>query len=283
MKSLILLSALGGLVHVQARSNRLNVSSGAGRDRLTPDSVELVRRADHDPTDFSWVNHLVAIGDSFTAGIGSGDQLGDFIHKHNDWACSRYDGSYPMMVYDKIGSGVDKFQYHACSGDRSEHIFKQAEDLDSDVDLLIMTAGGNDLCLAQMIKICIMIPLYSEENCNDVIAKAEENIDTILKDNLVQVLEAIDGKMADDGIVIYNGYAEYFEEDTDNCEEDQIWHVPKVGDGVIGLKLTKDRRRKFNSLVRGINRVIQEAIDEVKDGVDYHIGFANWDPWPRGE
>ncbi|KAF4844204.1 Lipase [Colletotrichum siamense] len=224
---------------------------------------------------------MAAIGDSFTAGIGAGEQLGDFVHRHNDWVCSRYDGTYPMMVLDKIGSSIDKFQYHACSGDRSMHIFDQANNLhNNDIDLVIMTAGGNDLCLAQMIKMCIMIPFYSEDQCNQVIAKAQENIDTILKDNLKQILEALDAKMAEDGIVVYNGYAEYFNEETDACTDDEIWYIPKKGP-FTGLKLTKERRKKFNALVRGINDKIKTAIEEVKDSVSYKIGFSNWDPWPR--
>lgn len=50
----------------------------------------LLPRAD-DPTSFAWVRKLVAIGDSYTAGIGSGNQLGDLLD--DDWLCSRYDYS----------------------------------------------------------------------------------------------------------------------------------------------------------------------------------------------
>lgn len=133
-----------------------------------------------------------------------------------------------------------------------------------------------------MIKMCIMIPFYSEDQCNQVIAKAQENIDTILKDNLKQILEALDAKMAEDGIVVYNGYAEYFNEETDACTDDEIWYIPKKGP-FTGLKLTKERRKKFNALVRGINDKIKTAIEEVKDSVSYKIGFSNWDPWPRSK
>jgi hypothetical protein len=70
---------------------------------------ELFRRAD-DPTSFAWVHRLAAIGDSFTAGIGSGIQLGEVHHKYDDWICSRYDQSYPMLVNNVIGPSVDDFQ-----------------------------------------------------------------------------------------------------------------------------------------------------------------------------
>jgi hypothetical protein len=52
-------------------------------------STPLLRaRGDEDPTDFSWVKKLVAIGDSFTAGIGSGNHLGTVLHDKDSWDCS---------------------------------------------------------------------------------------------------------------------------------------------------------------------------------------------------
>lgn len=107
---------------------------------------ELFRR-DGDPTSFAWVHRLAAIGDSFTAGIGSGNQLGDVFHDANSWLCSRYDLSYPMLVNNLIGPSIDEFQFPACSGDRSVQIYDQVDKLNNDQNLVIMTAGGNDLCL----------------------------------------------------------------------------------------------------------------------------------------
>lgn len=107
----------------------------------------LRRRRDGDPTDYSWVKNLVAIGDSFTAGIGSGNHLGDVFHDSDSWLCSRYDLSYPMLVYNTIGASVKDFQFPACSGDRSVQIFEQIDGLKESIDMVIMTAGGNDLCL----------------------------------------------------------------------------------------------------------------------------------------
>lgn len=74
-----------------------------------PVVASLVRRAG-DPTDFSWVHRFAALGDSFTAGIGSGIQLGGVFHNKDDWTCSRYDQSYPMLVNNVLGPSVDDFQ-----------------------------------------------------------------------------------------------------------------------------------------------------------------------------
>lgn len=45
----------------------------------------LLRRDDEDPADFSWVKRWAAVGDSYTAGIGAGNQLGKPYHKYGDW------------------------------------------------------------------------------------------------------------------------------------------------------------------------------------------------------
>lgn len=39
------------------------------------------------------------------------------------------------------------FQYLACSGDRSVNIIEQIKALEGGLDLVMMSAGGNDVCL----------------------------------------------------------------------------------------------------------------------------------------
>jgi lysophospholipase L1-like esterase len=137
------------------------------RDSISPlpgnDSLSALAKRDDDPTDFSWVKRWAAIGDSYTAGIGSGNPLGGIltdelsivlpdgkISGHGDWYCARYDQSYPMILDRLLGGQVENFQYFACSGDRSEQIYQQAQHLEGDLDLVVMTAGGNDLCLVRV-------------------------------------------------------------------------------------------------------------------------------------
>jgi len=98
-----------------------------------------------DPLDFSWIATWAAVGDSFTAGIGSGNV---YSSRKEDQACSRYDYSYPSIMNQYFGSSVSNFYYLACSGDTSVDIAAQIATLSSQsLDLAVMTAGGNDLCL----------------------------------------------------------------------------------------------------------------------------------------
>lgn len=111
---------------------------------MTPQLGRLGRRATSDPADFSWVKRWAAIGDSFTSGVGSGKL---YSQEAGDYKCARYDHSYAALVNNYLGPSVQKFQYTACAGDRSAQIHNQVSDLDGNLNLVMMTAGGNDLCL----------------------------------------------------------------------------------------------------------------------------------------
>lgn len=102
------------------------------------------RRAGPNPADFSWIKKWAAIGDSFTAGIGSGNL---YSRERGDIKCSRYDHAYPAIINRALGPSVQDFQFAACSGDRSVQIFEQVSNMKASQDLVMMTAGGNDLCL----------------------------------------------------------------------------------------------------------------------------------------
>lgn len=130
-----------------------------------------------------------------------------------------------------------------------------------------------------MIKSCVFMA-SSEEDCAAVIDKAQENIDNILKPNIKQVLQALNEKMADDAIVIYNGYAQFFNTENNDCNNKQDWTLfPILGEA---LPLTIARRKTFNDLVVQINKLIKDTVSEVADDSDfkYKIAFSNWDNWP---
>lgn len=117
-------------------------------------SAYLPQAARAEELDLSFIERWAAIGDSFTAGIGSGNQLGNMVTLDETWKCSRFSYSYPQIVNQALGSSVKDFQYLACSGDRTDGIEKQAKALKGELDLVVLTAGGNDLCLVSRIHRC---------------------------------------------------------------------------------------------------------------------------------
>ncbi|KXJ88348.1 SGNH hydrolase-type esterase domain-containing protein [Microdochium bolleyi] len=250
----------------------------------------LAEREDKKPNDLTWVSNWAAIGDSFTAGIGSGNQLGSKVTLNEDWRCSRFDYSYVKIVDNALGPSVKNFQFEACSGDRTGDIYGQIDDLRSDLDLVMMTAGGNDLCLGAMIKTCVIMPWDGESACQTLIDKAQSNIDNILKDNIRQVLTKLSTKMKKDSILVYSGYAPFFNTDNGDCADPKkqnwalkawawwkFWNVFRSP-----LYLTVDRRRAFNTLVNNINKAISEVVGEYdKDTrTSFKAVFSDWSNWP---
>ncbi|ELQ37052.1 hypothetical protein MCOR27_005527 [Pyricularia oryzae] len=241
----------------------------------------LARGARAEEVDFSFIEKWAAIGDSYTAGVGSGNQLGSYLSK--TWQCSRSSYAYPEIVNKALGGSVKSYQYLACSGDRTDGIEKQAKALEGDLDLVVLTAGGNDLCLAGMIKECVFLP-YSEEKCDAVLSKAQSNVNSILKPNIRKVLDALEDKMKKDSIVIYNGYAPFFNTDNEDCANKQTWAIREWNFtsyiGVKGLPLTIERRKRFNALVGDINKAISEVVEEYDGHKKYRISFSDWSEWP---
>ncbi|KAK2841526.1 hypothetical protein FQN49_006175, partial [Arthroderma sp. PD_2] len=253
-----------------------------GSSKEVGGKMPILGTAQLDPTSFAWVHSMVAIGDSFTAGIGAGNPTGKFHWGTSNWLCARFDLAYPELIRNFIGPSLTEYQFLACSGDRSTQIYEQVKNMNKDVDMVVMTAGGNDLCLATMIKNCVILPYGGEETCTAIIDQAQKNIDTILKPNLKQILMALNDKMAKDSIVVYNGYARFFNTEDENCATKQQWNILRwlpIYWFSTPLKLTIDRRKKFNVLVDNINKAIREVIKDVSDEVDYNIGFSDWDLW----
>lgn len=135
--------------------NSIELANETGGETTTPvvTSPLLAKRADDNLVKLDFVQRWAAIGDSFTAGIGSGKRAGLPPVGSPDWLCSRYTYTWPQIVDRAIGSGRKDFQYTACSGDRSEGIYKQAQSLQGDLDVVMMTAGGNDLCLVSQLDV----------------------------------------------------------------------------------------------------------------------------------
>jgi hypothetical protein len=83
--------------------------------------------------------------------------------------------------------------------------------------------------------------------------------------------------MATNGIVVMVLYAQYFNDQTDACENEN-WQV--IGIPFTGLPLTKARRTTFNNLVISTNTALQEVIDDVaSSATTMTLVSANWDPW----
>lgn len=261
-------------------------SSGSPSSPLITRTRQRVTRDTQDPTDFGWIRKWAAIGDSFTSGIGSGTQMGKLLSA--DWKCSRYSYAWPAIVNQALGPSVESGGYHfkACAGARTGGIVAQANELSSDLDVVMMTAGGNDLCLAGIIGECIFDAYEGEQACEDVLTKAQTNIDTILKPNIRLIFDALDAKINENGVLVHIGYAPYFNTANEDCADPakQAWnyHLNPSHWFATSLRLTKARRQRFNTLVDNVNTAIREVVEEADDAGThpYRLVYADWSHWP---
>jgi hypothetical protein len=102
----------------------------------------------HLPTSFA------ALGDSYSAGIGSGKFLTSSADG-SDNACARMDGSYPWQLFnlqpfeEKLPSFPDFF---ACSGDVMDNIDGQVAKLGGKkVDVITLSISGNDFGFSNIV------------------------------------------------------------------------------------------------------------------------------------
>ncbi|THC96134.1 hypothetical protein EYZ11_004408 [Aspergillus tanneri] len=251
-------------------THTLNVSSS-----VYPWFVALEPRKDKskDPADFGWIKRWVALGESFTAGIGAGNL---YIQNTSDKKCSRYDHSYPPLLEQAFGKRTELFQYLAYSGDCNEDIYGQIEKMECNTDFVVMTGGRNDLCLSNIIN-CICFPFRSERACEEIVHKAHINLFEILKDNVIGLPKALKPKAKDDGLLLYVLYVQFFNtRQEEQCGVDQDWTFPGIG-VARGLQLT--RRVVFNRLVERANIMLEAAIRDAlyKENPNYRVQAVDWD------
>lgn len=215
-------------------------SSSSNSQNPTP--LEILPRADVDPSDLSYVSKWAALGDSYArrhnyfprtfiltaiakkaAGIGAGKPLGDLLH-HDDWSCSRWDGAYPNLMNQMEGFTDKDFKFLACSGWTSVQIKdKQVPMLDDKSQQVItLSAGGNDVYLSELLDACVyqITPGAAiGDNCKKVMDKSLEAIDKELFGWLDALYGSLKSKLTDDGKIYVTGYAQFWNSNTKQCDD----------------------------------------------------------------
>jgi lysophospholipase L1-like esterase len=115
--------------------------------------------------------HYVALGDSYSSGVGAGDTSG---------SCDQSPNAYPALW--AAANAPASFAFEACSGaTTTDVISSQLSALSSSTTLVSVTIGGNDVGFSSIMETCI---LESTSSCESAVAKAEEYASTTLPGNL---------------------------------------------------------------------------------------------------
>jgi lysophospholipase L1-like esterase len=117
------------------------------------------------PADTTTWNY-VAMGDSYSSGVGTGSYT-------LDSACKRSTYAYPYLFAQKHTMG--SFAFVACSGAKtSDLISKQLPSLTPTTNLVTMTIGGNDIGFASLIQQCTL------SDCTATLLKTTANLSSTL-------------------------------------------------------------------------------------------------------
>lgn len=238
------------------------------------DFQDLISRQTHasdellSPHNHSHIKSWAAIGDSYASGLGTGQRV--------DYGCSRYAGAYPNLMNndERLGSNqTRRFQSLAGSGLKATQILqKQVPHLKGKLDMITVSAGGNDVGLGEILDSCIFQWKHGDSaGCEAAMERSQLLIDTVLTPSIDALLQALAPKLAPHGRIYYPGYAQFFGEST-SCNN-VSWSVWQNMPSTARQNLTRERRIRMNDMVAQVNKKLQIAAANAGP----HVSFINWD------
>nr|WSZ95265.1 SGNH/GDSL hydrolase family protein [Streptomyces sp. NBC_00857] len=142
----------------------------------------------------------VALGDSYSSGLGSGG------YDSASGACKRTPKAYPALW--AAAHSPSTFSFTACSGARTGDVTAgQLAPLGAATDLVSISIGGNDAGFADVMTTCV---LQSEATCVSRINQARAFVDSTLPGNLDSVYTAIRSKAPAARVVVL-GYPRFYQ------------------------------------------------------------------------
>ncbi|RGD56318.1 SGNH/GDSL hydrolase family protein [Kitasatospora xanthocidica] len=136
--------------------------------------------------------NYVALGDSYSSGVGAGSYLSD------SGSCKRSTNAYAYLW--KNAHAPSSFKFVACSGAKTGDILNsQISALDAGTTLVSISVGGNDAGFADTMQTCV---LGSESDCVNAVNTAKNYATTALPGQLDKVYSAIKSKSPNAHVVV---------------------------------------------------------------------------------
>jgi lysophospholipase L1-like esterase len=141
----------------------------------------------------------VALGDSYSSGVGAGSYIG------SSGDCDRSTKAYPYLW--NATHSPSSFAFNACSGATTDDVLaNQLGSLDSSTSLVSLTAGGNDAGFADVMTTCV---LQSDSSCLSRINTAKAYVANTLPGKLDTLYNAIRAKAPAARVVVI-GYPRFY-------------------------------------------------------------------------
>lgn len=151
------------------------------------------------PSAQAQAGRYVALGDSYSAGVGAGSYDGASGN------CKRSTKAYPALW--AAAHAPSSFAFVACSGAKTGDVLNgQISAVTSSTTLVSISIGGNDAGFADVMTTCV---LQSESSCLNAVANARAFADNQLPGLLDQVYAAIKSR-APGAHVVVMGYSRLY-------------------------------------------------------------------------
>jgi lysophospholipase L1-like esterase len=144
--------------------------------------------------------HYVALGDSYSAGLGAGGYYA------SSGSCDRSADAYPALW--ARANDPASFAFEACSGATAGSVMAtQLSALSDETTLVSITVGGNDVGFADVMAACV---IGSTAVCADAVDAAEYEIASVLPVELDKALSAISADAPNAQVVVL-GYPDLYD------------------------------------------------------------------------
>jgi lysophospholipase L1-like esterase len=141
--------------------------------------------------------HYVALGDSYSSGVGAGGTSG---------SCAQSPNAYPALW--ARAHAPASFTFAACSGaTTSDVINSQLSGLNASTTLVSITIGGNDAGFSTIMETCV---LKSTSSCESVVSAAEKFVADTLPGRLDTTLADIRADAPNAKVVVV-GYPDFYD------------------------------------------------------------------------
>lgn len=153
----------------------LSSSALAASIQKQPSPASLTRRSSRNYSSYN------ALGDSFSAGPGNLDQVGDNASGPDlGKDCYRHLNAWPALLANQLGIAPQQFTFSACSGFdtlqiREEEVIDEGPTFESP-DLVTMTMGGNNNGSFSAVVLNCASVFPGKGKCSDALSKSNDTL-----------------------------------------------------------------------------------------------------------
>lgn len=179
------------------RRSRLSVFLGS---LLLAVATALTGAATAQASEQAAADGYVALGDSYSSGVGAGSYIG------SSGDCKQSTKAYPYLW--AAANSPSSFDFTACSGARTSEVLSgQLGPLSTATGLVSISVGGNDAGFADVMTTCV---LQSDSSCLSRIATARAYVESTLPGRLDGVYSAIRTRAPNAHVVVL-GYPRFYQ------------------------------------------------------------------------